>query len=37
MRDEKLRRELGANARKTSLQFTEDNVRKMWVGLLEAR
>ena len=35
MQNEELRKELGNNARKTSLQYSEENEKKAWISLLE--
>ncbi len=37
MQNEELRKELGKNARKTSLQYSEENEKKAWISLLEGR
>lgn len=37
MSNELLRREFGRNAREFSLNYSADNIRKMWVDLLEGR
>ena len=37
MHNDDLRNELGKNARETSLQFSEERVKQMWIDLLEGR